>query len=158
MIKLLFGSCGLASSLAIVSVLAAGCYVEETRHHPPEYAASPAPPPAPVVVENPPPPPPPIVEPAPPAPPTAEDVWIGGNYRWSGQRYEWQRGHYERRPHAGARYSTGHWEQRDRGKVWVEGRWESDRPWGGQWGVEERHRGPAWKPVLCLSRQRPAEA
>ncbi|MGA2449056.1 MAG: hypothetical protein ABTD50_10300 [Polyangiaceae bacterium] len=113
-----------ASSLSLAALFAAGCYVEEVRRRPPEYVASPAPQAQEVVVESPPPPPPPVVEPAPPAPASADDVWVAGYYGWSGQRYEWRRGHYERRPRPGARYSAGHWEPRARGKVWVEARWQ----------------------------------
>jgi hypothetical protein len=114
-----------ASTFSLALGVLSGCYVE-ARTAPAEYVASPPPPPPSneVVVENPPPPPPPQAEVAPPPPPNSDTIWIGGNYRWIGQRYEWQRGHYERRPRVNARYSNGHWEQRARGKVWVEGRWE----------------------------------
>ncbi len=71
--------------------------------------------------EAPPPPPPePEVQPAPPGP---EYVWIGGFHRWNGRAYVWVRGHYDRRPHAQARWEAAHWEHRGRAHVWVEGRW-----------------------------------
>jgi hypothetical protein len=79
------------------------------------YVSTDPPPPAP---------PPPPVEPAPPAPPAPDQEWVVGYYRWDGRAYAWERGHYERRPHPGARWNPGHWEARGRGKVWIEARWE----------------------------------
>ncbi len=106
--------------VAVVAVMAGGsmgCYV----------SSDPPPPAAPAqetVVEEAPAPPPPVVEPAPPPPPAPDQEWVVGYYGWNGRAYEWRRGHYERRPHAGARFVTGHWERRGRGQVWIEARWE----------------------------------
>jgi hypothetical protein len=112
----------LVSPLLFAVVLPlAGCYVGTEPPPPP-------PPSAPVqteVVEAPPPPPPPPPgEPAPPPPPGPDYQWIAGYQHWNGHGYGWERGHYERRPHPGARYNEGHWEDRGRGHVWVEGRWD----------------------------------
>jgi hypothetical protein len=94
---------------------AAGCYVE---------AGPPPPPPGQeVVVESPPPPPPPQPE-TQPASPGVEFEWVAGYHRWDGHRYIWERGRYEHRPHANARYAPAHWEPRGRGHVWIEGRWQ----------------------------------
>jgi hypothetical protein len=80
-------------------------------------------PPETVYEAEPPPPPPPIAE-APPASPGPEFVWIGGYHRWDGHAYIWIHGHYDRRPHAAAHWQPAHWENRGRGHVWIEGRWE----------------------------------
>jgi hypothetical protein len=112
---------GIASSFIALSFVAlAGCTAEVR-------AAPPPPPPPPaveaeVVVEPPAPPPPAEVEVV-PASPGAEFFWIGGYHRWYGGRYVWVRGHYDRRPYAGARWEGPRWEARGRGRVWVEGRW-----------------------------------
>ncbi len=105
----------IVAALPLLSaLLVSGCYVESG----PPAAADPtyvqAPPPAP-------PPPPPEAVPAAPSP---EHVWVPGYHRWNGRAYDWQAGHYERRPRPNAQYVTGHWEQRDRGHVWVEGHWQ----------------------------------
>jgi hypothetical protein len=110
------------AALACASLLL-GCYVE------PGPGPGPAPPPPPPpqqteVVEAPPPPPPPESEPAPPPPPGPDYGWVAGYQRWNGHGYAWERGHYEHRPHAGARWNGAHWEERGRAHVWVEGRWE----------------------------------
>jgi hypothetical protein len=97
-----------------------GCYVGP--------GPGPAPPPPPPqqaeVVEAPPPPPPPESEPAPPPPPGPDYGWVPGYQRWNGHSYYWERGHYDRRPHAGSRWNAAHWEGRGRGQVWVDGRWD----------------------------------
>jgi hypothetical protein len=98
---------------------ALGCYVSSDPPPP-----APPPPSGEVVVESPPEPPPPQAEPPPPAPPAPDQAWVGGYYRWDGHAYGWERGHYERRPHANARWIAPHWEARGRGRVWIEARWE----------------------------------
>jgi len=50
--------------------------------------------------------------------------WVGGYQRWNGHAYLLEKGHYERRPHANAKYVAGHWEERGRGRVWVDAHWE----------------------------------
>ncbi len=110
----------LVAVVAMTSGSALGCYVSSD---PPPPAAPPPPEPE-AVVESPPAPPPPQAEPAPPPPPAPDQEWVVGYYGWNGHAYDWRRGHYERRPHAGARWNAGHWESRGRGKVWIEARWE----------------------------------
>jgi hypothetical protein len=100
----------------------AGCYVG------PASGGPPPPPPPPQqqteVVESPPPPPPPQPDPPPPPAPGPDYEWIGGYQRWNGHGYGWEKGHYEHRPHSGARWQQAHWEQHGRQHVWVEGRWD----------------------------------
>lgn len=103
------------------STCMAGCTVHE-------YSGSGPPPPPPpqqttVVEEEPPPPPPPQQDPPPPPAPGPDYEWVAGYQRWNGHGYGWERGHYEHRPHAGARWQGAHWEQHGRQHVWVEGRW-----------------------------------
>ena len=105
----------IAATLPLLStLLVSGCYVESG----PPPAADPT-----YVAVPPPAPPPPPPEVAPPAP-SPDSVWVPAAHRWNGREYEVQRGHYERKPHANAQYVAGHWEKRDRGHVWVEGRWQ----------------------------------
>lgn len=75
-----------------------------------------------VETEEAPPAPAPIVETIPPAP-SNEDVWIEGQYRWHAHAYVWERGHYQHRPHGGARWIGGHWEKRGHRRMWVDGHW-----------------------------------
>jgi hypothetical protein len=103
--------------IAIVTVAVAGsfsgctCRVESRPPDETAYEVE-APPPPPAEVE---------VQPAPPGP---DYIWIGGYHRWNGRAYVWVRGHYDRRPHAAARWEPAHWEHRGaRAHVWVEGRW-----------------------------------
>jgi hypothetical protein len=103
-------------SVVLSAVASSGCYVEARTAPPPPVEGE-------VVVESPPPPPPPEAEPPPPPSPGVEFVWVGGYHRWDGRRYVWERGRYERRPHAAARWEAAHWEARGRGHVWVTGRW-----------------------------------
>jgi len=73
-----------------------------------------------------------IVSDAPPAPivetvyaaPGPDYVWIGGRWNWQG-RWVWVAGRYERHPHwhPGGGWEAGHWDRREHGYVWVEGRW-----------------------------------
>jgi hypothetical protein len=105
----------LASWIALTALPLAGCYVRAR--------AIPPPPPGEVVVEYDPPPPPPAEVEVVPVTPGPEFIWIGGYHRWNGRHYVWIPGHYDRRPHEGARWEHGHWEGRGRGHVWVEGRW-----------------------------------
>jgi hypothetical protein len=49
---------------------------------------------------------------------------VQGYYGWAGHEYRWHKGHYERRPHAGAHWVPAHWEGHARGKTWVEGHWQ----------------------------------
>lgn len=118
------------AAVVVSTLCAAGCYVESGP--PPAQPAQavvyqpaqPAAAPAQVVVEAPPAPPPaPPAEPVPP-PPTPEHTWVAGHHRWDGRAYVWERGHYERRPHANARYVAGHWDRREHGHVWIDGHWE----------------------------------
>jgi hypothetical protein len=75
------------------------------------------------VYEVEPPPAPPPVEEAPPPAPGPEFFWVAGFHRWDGHAYVWVRGHYEKRPHAAARWEAAHWDVRGHAHVWVEGRW-----------------------------------
>jgi len=50
-------------------------------------------------------------------------IWLEGYQRWDGGRYVWVPGHWERPPHRGARWETGHWSRDSRGWFYVEGRW-----------------------------------
>jgi hypothetical protein len=72
-----------------------------------------------------------IVNDAPP-PPITEYVgvapgpgflWIGGYYHWSGARWVWYRGHYERPPHAGARWYGPRYEVHGGHRVYIHGYW-----------------------------------
>lgn len=68
-------------------------------------------------------PPRPVYERRPPSP-GVMFVWIEGYHRWGGSSYEWVPGHWERRPHAHARWHKGKWHRdRRRGWYWVEGHW-----------------------------------
>lgn len=88
--------------------------VEESRHRQPQQQG---------YVESPPPPPPPQQDEPQPPPPGPDYQWIAGYQRWNGNGYSWERGHYERRPHDGARYEPGHWQPQGSGQVWVDARW-----------------------------------
>jgi hypothetical protein len=57
-----------------------------------------------------------------PAPPTAEHVWISGDWVWEGGRYIWHEGHYERR-RPGFRWEEGRWIGAHRGWRWLPGHW-----------------------------------
>lgn len=72
-----------------------------------------------------------VVDQAPP-PPLVEYVgvapgpgyfWIGGYYHWSGGRWVWYRGHYERPPHAGARWIAPRYVVRGGTRVYIRGYW-----------------------------------
>jgi hypothetical protein len=104
----------------VVAAPLCACYVEAGPPPPP----GPPPPQGEVVVEQPPAPPPPEAEPPPPPPPTPDAYWVVGYHRWNGRAYIWERGHFEHRPHANARWVGAHWEHRGRGNVWIEARWE----------------------------------
>ena len=104
----------LAGFVCALSTLCAGCYVETEPVAPAAQGE--------VLYNDPPPPPPPVAE-APPAAAPPNTVWVAGYHRWDGHQYQWQAGHYERPPRANARYEAGHWEQRGKGKAWVDGRW-----------------------------------
>ena len=55
--------------------------------------------------------------------PGPDYVWIDGYHRWDGRAYYWSRGRWERRPYAGATWESGRWDRRDRGWIWIDGRW-----------------------------------
>jgi hypothetical protein len=111
MIKSLF----LPLTVLVVGSSLAGCYVESEPVAPTAQGE--------VVVADPPPPPPPPPEEAPPPPPSQGVVWVPGAHRWDGNRYVYEKGHYDRPPRENARYVQGHWEQRGKGKTWVNGHW-----------------------------------
>jgi WXXGXW repeat (2 copies) len=98
----------------VLSTAVAGCYVTAEPVAPASDGE--------VVAEAPPPPPPPPPEPIPPSPGPG-NVWIAGYHRWDGHKYNWERGHYERPPRENSHFEQGHWEQRGKGKVWVDGHW-----------------------------------
>ncbi len=98
-----------------------GCYVVTD---PPPAQSAPPPAAEPVMVEAPPPPPPAPPPEAAPPPPSPDHYWVVGYHRWNGHGYRWERGHYERRPHARARYVPAHWEARGNAHVWMEAHWE----------------------------------
>jgi hypothetical protein len=50
-------------------------------------------------------------------------VWVAGAHRWDGHNYVYERGHYDQPPRSNAHYVQGHWEQRGKGKTWVNGHW-----------------------------------
>jgi hypothetical protein len=100
--------------IAASALYAGGCSIE-TR--PPAYY-----PEQPVVYEAPPALPP--AAPVPPPPPSPDQTWIAGHHRWNGHTYVWHEAHYERRPHAHARYVPGHWERRGRGRTWIDAHWD----------------------------------
>ncbi len=58
-----------------------------------------------------------------PAPPSAEYVWISGDWFWNGGRYAWREGHYERR-RPGFRWEEGRWVTAHRGWRWAPGHWK----------------------------------
>jgi hypothetical protein len=108
--------------LAVGAAPLGGCYIEPGPPPPPPPSAEPVA--QTEVIEAPPAPPPPPAPEPPPPPPSPEHVWVASYYRWDGHHYGLERGHYERRPRANARYVGGHWEHRGKGQVWVDGRWE----------------------------------
>jgi hypothetical protein len=57
-----------------------------------------------------------------PAPPSADDIWITGDWAWTGGRYLWHEGHYERR-RPGSRWDEGHWINTHSGWRWMRGHW-----------------------------------
>jgi hypothetical protein len=108
----------------------AGCHHDRGRYGGQVAVAYNQPQPQPVIVEQAPPPiivqqaPPPVIyEAPPPPPPEVGFVFIAGYNHWDGGHWGWVRGHYERPPHANARwvapqyhevggqhhYVTGHW-------------------------------------------------
>ena len=101
--------------LLVASITLGGCYVT-TDPVPPATQGE-------VVMAEPPPPPPLPPEPPPPPPPQPGAVWVAGAHRWDGHAYVYEKGHYDRPPRPNARYEQGHWEQRGKGKVWVNARW-----------------------------------
>jgi hypothetical protein len=56
------------------------------------------------------------------AAPSAEYVWIGGNWIWRGGRYVWEEGHWERR-RTGVAWVDGHWKNSRKGWTWEPGHW-----------------------------------
>ena len=71
-----------------------------------------------------------VIVDAPPAPyyepvpaPRYGYVWVGGYYAHDNHGYHWRQGRYEREPHRGARYESGHWQRVRGGYVWRDGRW-----------------------------------
>jgi hypothetical protein len=103
---------------AAVATALSACYVESGTAPPAQVASGE------VLVAEPPPPPPAPVEAAPPPPPAADTEWVPGYQRWNGHGYQYERGHYEHRPRASARWVAGHWERRGRGSAWVDAHWE----------------------------------
>lgn len=73
-----------------------------------------------------------IVVEAPPAPrvetmgvaPSADHVWVPGNWTRSGNQWIWSSGHWDLRPAAKSVYVPGHWERQGGGYVWREGYWK----------------------------------
>jgi hypothetical protein len=51
--------------------------------------------------------------------------WVGGHWAWQGV-WIWMSGEWRRHPHfhEGAQWMQGHWENRGRGHVWIEGYWK----------------------------------
>lgn len=103
----------LFSSLFALALLG-GCTIQTL---PPPAAGGEA-----YVAEEPAAPPAPPAEVIPPAP-SNEHVWVAGHYQWEGHAYRWEKGRYERRPRPAATYVPAHWEQRARGRAWVDGHW-----------------------------------
>jgi hypothetical protein len=86
----------------------------------PGVAVAPAAPPQEVIVQQ----APPTVEQVEVVPqaPSAEYVWIRGNWHWNGVQWVWRRGHYELR-RVGWRWVPAHYEQRGPNWVYVDGHW-----------------------------------
>jgi hypothetical protein len=72
-----------------------------------------------IVVRAPPPPRREVV----PARPVPGQVWISGYWTWHGDRHIWVGGHFERPPHARARWVEPRWERRGGGHLFIEGFW-----------------------------------
>jgi hypothetical protein len=49
--------------------------------------------------------------------------WVGGYYHWYGNRWGWRAGHYERPPHAGARWVGPRYAYRGNARIYVRGYW-----------------------------------
>jgi hypothetical protein len=74
-----------------------------------------------------------VAGPPPPAPaevdvetpmPGPDYIWIGGAWDWGpGNRWVWDRGHWGRRPYAGASWRASHYEYRNGHHVYVHGGW-----------------------------------
>lgn len=67
-------------------------------------------------------PPPPVVERRGP-PPGQGYIWIAGHQHYDHDHYVWTAGHYDRPPHAGARWIPARYERRHGGYVEIEGHW-----------------------------------
>ena len=58
-----------------------------------------------------------------PAPPSAGYVWVAGDWVWQRNNYVYRQGYYiKARPHR-SNYTSGHWERRRHGWVWMAGSW-----------------------------------
>jgi hypothetical protein len=58
-----------------------------------------------------------------PAPPSAEHIWITGDWYWANGGYRWKEGHWERR-REGHIWRDGHWQNNSRGYRWIPGHWD----------------------------------
>jgi hypothetical protein len=58
-----------------------------------------------------------------PVRPSANHVWIDGEWVVKGNRYVERPGYWERAPRPRAVWVPGHWDRRPRGYVWVAGHW-----------------------------------
>jgi hypothetical protein len=93
----------------LAAVLAQACVVNE-----------PTAPPRGVAVSGP--PPEPIREDARPPPPTAQSVWVGGYWHWTGVHYTWIPGHWEQAP-PGATWAAPQYTTRDGAYFYEPGAW-----------------------------------
>ena len=57
-----------------------------------------------------------------PAAPGPGNVWISGNWVWSGGNYRWHEGYWDH-ARTGHVWHEGHWEEHGNGWKWKKGHW-----------------------------------
>jgi hypothetical protein len=55
--------------------------------------------------------------------PSANHVWVGSEWNWSGGQYVEAPGHWDLPPHGHHAWVAGHWAKASRGSYWVAGHW-----------------------------------
>ncbi len=68
-------------------------------------------------------PPPSAVQEHPPAPPSADAVWVGGYWHWTGSQYTWIIGHWETPP-PGAVWARPRYSSREGAHYYQPGQWQ----------------------------------
>jgi hypothetical protein len=112
-----------AASIAVTSLMIAGCTVDVYNSAPQPQVVEYAPPPpqAEIVVAE---PPPEVAYEEPPPAPEVGMVWIQPEYIQIGGRYELRHGRWDHAPRGHSRWVASHYEHGSRGYVYISGRWE----------------------------------